>query len=79
MGITLMERGKSGPRNQRTQKKASHWREGDKKKRILRKCNQSGIGGVTANLRTQVLENELNLKAEATPKVENERQFQNKA
>lgn len=29
------------------------------KKRILRKCNQSGIDGVTANLRTQVLENKL--------------------
>lgn len=32
---------------------------GLKKKRILRKCNQSGIDEVTANLRTQVLENEL--------------------
>lgn len=73
-----MERGRNGPRNQRTQKEARHWREGDKK-RILRKCNQSGTDGVTANLRTQMLENELNLKAEATPKIENERQFQNKA
>lgn len=54
-------------------------KRGYKKKKILRKRNQSGIDGITANLRTQVFENEFNLKAKATPKVENERQFQNKA